>query len=38
MSYELSQEKLQFFARNATCYELVQPIINVGSDGQVRRV
>ena len=38
MSYNLSQEKLKLFAREATCYELVEPIIRVTGDGQVERL
>ncbi len=38
MSYDLSQEKLKTFARGATYYDLVEPVIRVGSNGQVERV
>jgi hypothetical protein len=37
MSYELSQEKLKVFARGATYYELVEPVISVAGSGQVER-
>jgi hypothetical protein len=38
MSYDLSQEKLKLFARGATCYELIEPIIRVAGDGRVERL
>jgi hypothetical protein len=38
MSYELSQEKLKTFARGATHYDLVEPIIRVAGGGRVERV
>jgi hypothetical protein len=38
MSYDLSQEKLKTFARGATQYDLVKPVIRVAGDGQVERV
>ena len=38
MSYDLSQEKLKAFARGATCYDLVEPVIRVAGDGQVDRI
>lgn len=38
MGYELSQQKLIEFARNATLYELVEPVIRVSSDGKAERL
>jgi hypothetical protein len=38
MSYDLSQEKLKTFAREATNYELVEPVIRIAGAGQVERV
>jgi hypothetical protein len=38
MSYDLSQEKLKAFARGATYYELIEPVIRVAGDGQVERI
>jgi hypothetical protein len=38
MTFELSQEKLKAFARDATDYELVDPVIRVDSDGRVESV
>jgi len=38
MSYELSQEKLKTFARGATYYDLVEPIVRVARGGRVKRV
>ena len=38
MSYSLAQEKLKLFARGASCYELVEPVIGVASNGQVQRL
>jgi hypothetical protein len=38
MSYELSQEKLKAFARGATYYDLVEPVIRVAGSGQVERL
>lgn len=38
MTFELSREKLKAFARGATDYELVEPLIRVAADGQVERV
>jgi hypothetical protein len=38
MSSDLSHEKLKLFAREAACYELVEPVIRVASDGQVKRL
>jgi hypothetical protein len=37
MSYDLTQEKLKVFAREATYYELVEPVISVAGSGQVER-
>jgi hypothetical protein len=38
MSYELSQKKLKAFAREAACYELIEPVIRVAGNGQVERL
>jgi hypothetical protein len=38
MSYDLSQDKLKTFARGATYYDLVGPVIRVADDGRVERV
>jgi hypothetical protein len=38
MSYDLSQEKLKTFARGATFYYLVEPVIRVSADDQVERI
>jgi hypothetical protein len=38
MSFDLSQERIGTFARNATAYELVEPVIRVAGDGTVKRV
>ena len=38
MTFEFSQEKLKAFARDATDYELVGPVIQVASDGHVENV
>lgn len=38
MSYELSQEKVRALARGATVYELVEPVLNITSDGHVKHV
>ncbi len=38
MSFMLSQAKLEIFARAATDYELVEPVLEFLSDGNVRRV
>ena len=38
MSYDLSQQKLNAFARGATHYDLVEPVIKVAADGQVERI
>jgi hypothetical protein len=38
MSYDLSQDKLKTFAREATYYDLVEPVIRVAADGRVERV
>lgn len=38
MSFELSQERIGAFERNATEYELVEPVICVAGDGSVKRV
>ena len=38
MSFELSQERIGIFERNATEYELVEPVICVAGDGSVKRV
>jgi hypothetical protein len=35
MSFELSQEKIRSFARAATDYELVEPVLRIASDGHV---
>ena len=35
MTFELSQEKLKAFSRDATDYELVDPVIRVDGDGRV---
>ena len=35
MSYKLSQERLNAFARASTLYDLVGPVISVGGDGRV---
>jgi len=35
MTFELSQKKLEAFTRDATDYELVEPVIRVNGDGQV---
>ena len=37
LSYNLSQEKLRR-CRGATYYDLVEPVIRVGSNGQVERL
>ena len=37
LNYELSQEKLKTFARGATYYDLVEPVIRVAGSGQVDR-
>ena len=38
MSFELSQEKIRAFARAATDYELVGPVLRITSDGHVEHV
>jgi hypothetical protein len=38
MSFELSQEKIRAFARTATNYELVEPVLRIASDGHVEHV
>jgi hypothetical protein len=38
MSFELSQEKLKSFARDATDYELVEPVIRVAADGEAESI
>src|SRR5262249_20179398 len=38
MSFELSQEKIRAFARAATDYELVEPVLRIASDGHVEHV
>jgi hypothetical protein len=38
MSFELSQEKISAFARAATDYELVEPVLRIASDGYVKHV
>jgi hypothetical protein len=38
MSFELSQEKIRSFARAATDYELVEPVLRIASDGHVEHV
>lgn len=38
MSFELSQERIRTFERNATAYELVEPVISVAGDGSVKRL
>jgi hypothetical protein len=35
MSFELSQQKIRAFARAATDYELVEPVLRIASDGHV---
>jgi hypothetical protein len=36
MSYKLSQEKLAFYARTSTVYQLVEPVIRVAANCQVQ--
>jgi hypothetical protein len=38
LTFELSQEKLKAFSRDATDYELVDPVIRVDGDGRVESV
>lgn len=38
MSVVLSQTRLTAFARDATDFELVEPVLEIRSDGSVRRV
>jgi hypothetical protein len=38
MSFELSQEKIKLFARAATDYELVEPVLQIDSGGHVEHV
>jgi len=38
MSFELSQEKIGLFARTATDYELVEPVLRIASDGHVEHL
>jgi uncharacterized lipoprotein NlpE involved in copper resistance len=38
MGYDFSQEKLKIFARKATYYDLVEPVIRVSGDGKVERI
>ena len=37
MSFDLSQEKVHSFSRNATDSELVEPVLRITSDGKVER-
>jgi hypothetical protein len=38
MSFELSQKKIKTFARTATDYELVEPVLRIAADGHVEHV
>jgi hypothetical protein len=38
MSFELTQQTLKAFARSATDYELVGPVLGIGGDGSVEHV
>ena len=38
MSYELTQEKLNSFARDATDYELVEPVLRISANGEIEHV
>jgi hypothetical protein len=38
MSFELSQERIRVFARAATDYALVGPVLRIASDGHVEHV
>jgi hypothetical protein len=38
MTFEFSQQKLKTFSRDATDYELVEPVIRVDGDGRVESV
>jgi hypothetical protein len=38
MSFDLSQEKIKALARYAAVYELIEPVLQVASDGHVKHV
>ena len=38
MSFVLSQARLTSFARNATDFELMEPVLEIGSDGSARQI
>jgi hypothetical protein len=38
MSFELTQQKLRAFARDATDYELVQPVLRIAANGYVEHL
>jgi len=38
MSFDHSQQKVGFFARGATDYELIEPVLRIASDGSVEYV
>jgi hypothetical protein len=38
MSFERSQQRMQTFSRDAQDYELVEPVLQISSDGDVRHV
>jgi hypothetical protein len=38
MTFELSQQRIKVFSRDATDYELVEPVIRVDGDGLVESV
>jgi hypothetical protein len=38
MSYDLSQERLKAFAREAAYYDLIEPVIRVAGGGEVERI
>ena len=38
MAFDLSQSRMEALARNADVFELVEPVLQISSDGDVRRV
>jgi hypothetical protein len=38
MNYEFSQDRLKLFAREATAYEIVEPVLQVSADGKLAHV
>jgi hypothetical protein len=38
MAYELSQERLKAFAREATHFDLIRPVIRVSGNGDIERI